>query len=100
MILFLEVDNKCIIPFNFPLRILTTSIDVIHTWTIPSLGIKIDSIPGRLNQFYLTINRPDIYYGPCSEICGIKREMHRFVLISVESINFLNFKNWLIFIIK
>jgi len=89
----LDVDNRCILPFNLPIRILTTSIDVIHAWTIPSLGIKIDSTPGRLNQTILFINRPGLFFGQCSEICGIN---HRFIPIVIESTNFYNFKNWLI----
>lgn len=91
----LDVDNRCILPFKYSIRILTTSIDVIHAWTLPSLGIKIDSTPGRLNQISLIINRPGIFYGQCSEICGIN---HRFIPIVLESTNFNNFKNWLIFI--
>lgn len=90
----LEVDNRCILPFNFPIRILTTSIDVIHAWTVPALGIKIDSTPGRLNQTILIINRPGLFFGQCSEICGTN---HRFIPIVVESTNFSNFKNWLLF---
>lgn len=93
----LDVDNRCILPFNFPIRILTTSIDVIHAWTLPSLGIKIDSTPGRLNQTSIFINRPGVYFGQCSEICGIN---HRFIPIAVESTNFPNFKNWLLNIIN
>ena len=88
----LDTDNRCILPFNYPIRILTTSIDVIHSWTVPSLGIKIDSTPGRLNQSLIYINRPGLYFGQCSEICGIN---HRFIPIVIESTNFLNFKNWL-----
>lgn len=88
----LDVDNRCIIPFNYPIRILSTSIDVIHSWTVPSLGIKIDSIPGRLNQSLLIIYRPGIYFGQCSEICGIN---HRFIPIVIESTNINFFKNWL-----
>lgn len=91
----LDVDNRCILPFNFPIRILTTSIDVIHAWTVPALGIKIDSTPGRLNQTILIINRPGLYFGQCSEICGTN---HSFIPIVIESTNFSNFKNWLLFI--
>nr|YP_004221798.1 cytochrome c oxidase subunit II [Pristomyrmex punctatus]BAJ53349.1 cytochrome oxidase subunit II [Pristomyrmex punctatus]BAJ53362.1 cytochrome oxidase subunit II [Pristomyrmex punctatus] len=92
----LDVDNRCILPFNFPTRILTTSMDVIHAWTIPSLGIKMDSTPGRLNQSLLYMPRPGIFYGQCSEICGIN---HSFMPIVIESTNFENFKNWLIYMI-
>nr|QNV11974.1 cytochrome c oxidase subunit II [Formica polyctena]QNV11986.1 cytochrome c oxidase subunit II [Formica rufa] len=88
----LDVDNRCILPFNYPIRMLTTSMDVIHSWTVPSLGIKMDSTPGRLNQSLLFMNRPGLFFGQCSEICGMN---HSFMPIVIESTNFLNFKNWL-----
>nr|YP_010596849.1 cytochrome c oxidase subunit II [Formica candida]WAK85237.1 cytochrome c oxidase subunit II [Formica candida]WLN31345.1 cytochrome c oxidase subunit 2 [Formica candida] len=88
----LDVDNRCILPFNFPIRMLTTSMDVIHSWTVPSLGIKMDSTPGRLNQSLLLMNRPGLFFGQCSEICGMN---HSFMPIVIESTNFINFKNWL-----
>nr|YP_010341290.1 cytochrome c oxidase subunit II [Stenamma impar]UNZ99556.1 cytochrome c oxidase subunit II [Stenamma impar] len=90
----LDVDMRCILPFNYPIRILTTSLDVIHAWTIPSLGIKMDSTPGRINQTMLIMNRPGIYFGQCSEICGMN---HSFMPIVIESTNFPNFKKWLMF---
>nr|YP_010461828.1 cytochrome c oxidase subunit II [Tapinoma ibericum]UUF93594.1 cytochrome c oxidase subunit II [Tapinoma ibericum] len=88
----LDVDNRCIIPFNFPIRMLTTSMDVIHSWTVPSMGIKMDSTPGRLNQSFLFSYRPGVFFGQCSEICGMN---HSFMPIVVESTNFFSFKNWL-----
>jgi cytochrome c oxidase subunit 2 len=88
----LDVDNRCVIPFNSNIRLLTTSIDVIHSWTIPSLGIKIDSTPGRLNQIIIFANRPGIYFGQCSEICGTN---HRFMPIVVEFTTLHYFKKWL-----
>nr|YP_010872929.1 cytochrome c oxidase subunit II [Pheidole malinsii]WGV34129.1 cytochrome c oxidase subunit II [Pheidole malinsii] len=90
----LDVDNRCILPFNLPIRILTTSMDVIHAWTVPALGIKMDSTPGRLNQTMLLMNRPGLFFGQCSEICGTN---HSFMPIVIESTNFLHFKNWLIY---
>nr|DAC76898.1 TPA_asm: cytochrome c oxidase subunit II [Pseudomyrmex elongatus] len=87
----LDVDNRCILPFNYPVRMLTSSTDVIHSWTVPSLGIKMDSTPGRLNQSLIWMNRPGLFYGQCSEICGIN---HSFMPIVIESTNFKNFKNW------
>nr|QNV11837.1 cytochrome c oxidase subunit II [Tetramorium caespitum]QNV12036.1 cytochrome c oxidase subunit II [Leptothorax acervorum] len=93
----LDVDNRCILPFKFPIRILTTSMDVIHAWTVPSLGIKMDSTPGRLNQTMLLMNRPGVFFGQCSEICGIN---HSFMPIVIESTNFMNFKNWLMFFLN
>nr|QNV12023.1 cytochrome c oxidase subunit II [Lasius niger] len=88
----LDTDNRCILPFNYPIRILTTSMDVIHAWTVPSLGIKMDSTPGRLNQSLMYMYRPGLYFGQCSEICGTN---HSFMPIVIESTNFLHFKNWL-----
>nr|BCS79992.1 cytochrome c oxidase subunit II [Monomorium triviale] len=93
----LDVDNRCILPYNLPIRILTTSMDVIHAWTVPALGIKMDSTPGRLNQMNLLINRPGIFYGQCSEICGTN---HSFMPIVLEITNFNNFKNWLMYFIN
>nr|AGG40650.1 cytochrome c oxidase subunit II [Atta laevigata]ASY95846.1 cytochrome c oxidase subunit II [Atta opaciceps] len=88
----LDVDNRCILPYKYPIRILTTSMDVIHSWAIPALGIKMDSIPGRLNQSLLFMNRPGLFFGQCSEICGTN---HSFMPIAIESTNLINFKNWI-----
>nr|UEK75919.1 cytochrome c oxidase subunit II [Meranoplus bicolor] len=93
----LDVDNRCILPFNFPIRVLTTSMDVIHAWTVPSLGIKMDSTPGRLNQMMMFMNRPGLFFGQCSEICGTN---HSFMPIVIESTNFKNFKNWLLYFLN
>nr|AZL93298.1 cytochrome c oxidase subunit 2 [Hypsicera sp. ZJUH_2016019] len=88
----LDVDNHMIIPFKSQIRLLTNSHDVIHSWTIPSLGIKMDSIPGRINQSLMTIMRPGIYYGQCSEICGMN---HSFMPIVIESTSNKNFILWI-----
>nr|YP_008992432.1 cytochrome c oxidase subunit II [Carposina sasakii]ADO20283.1 cytochrome oxidase subunit II [Carposina sasakii]ADO20284.1 cytochrome oxidase subunit II [Carposina sasakii]ADO20285.1 cytochrome oxidase subunit II [Carposina sasakii]ADZ47942.1 cytochrome c oxidase subunit 2 [Carposina sasakii] len=88
----LDVDNRIILPINNQIRIMVTATDVIHSWTIPSLGVKIDANPGRLNQTNFFINRPGIYYGQCSEICGAN---HSFMPILIESINIKNFINWI-----
>nr|QHD45538.1 cytochrome c oxidase subunit II [Cicadella viridis] len=88
----LDTDNRLILPFNSKIRILVTSSDVIHSWTIPCFGIKIDASPGRINQGNLLINRPGLFYGQCSEICGAN---HSFMPITVESINMKMFINWL-----
>nr|AAW71732.1 cytochrome oxidase subunit 2 [Heliconius hierax]AJO66712.1 cytochrome oxidase subunit 2 [Heliconius hierax] len=88
----LDVDNRIILPMNSQIRILVTATDVIHSWTIPSLGVKIDANPGRLNQTSFFINRPGIYYGQCSEICGAN---HSFMPIVIESISMKNFINWI-----
>nr|YP_010148410.1 cytochrome c oxidase subunit II [Analcellicampa danfengensis]QQV69249.1 cytochrome c oxidase subunit II [Analcellicampa danfengensis] len=88
----LDVDNNMITPMNSQIRILVTSTDVIHSWAIPSLGKKIDAIPGRLNQVSLMIKRPGLFFGQCSEICGAN---HSFMPIVVESIPMNNFLLWI-----
>uniref|UniRef100_A0A067YE38 Cytochrome c oxidase subunit 2 n=1 Tax=Melanitis phedima TaxID=1113280 RepID=A0A067YE38_9NEOP len=88
----LDVDNRIILPMNNQIRVLITATDVIHSWTIPSLGVKVDANPGRLNQSSFFINRPGIFYGQCSEICGAN---HSFMPILVESVPIKNFINWI-----
>nr|QJT78392.1 cytochrome c oxidase subunit II [Neophyllaphis burostris] len=88
----IEVDNKTIMPFKFNIRLLISSNDVIHSWTIPSLAIKMDAIPGRMNQINMFMNRPGIYFGQCSEICGIN---HSFMPIQIEAINLNKFIYWI-----
>nr|YP_009743812.1 cytochrome c oxidase subunit II [Ambulyx substrigilis]QIE12574.1 cytochrome c oxidase subunit II [Ambulyx substrigilis] len=88
----LDVDNRIILPMNNQIRIMVTATDVIHSWTIPSLGVKVDANPGRLNQTNFFINRPGIFYGQCSEICGAN---HSFMPIVIESISIKNFINWI-----
>nr|YP_009750084.1 cytochrome c oxidase subunit II [Eudarcia gwangneungensis]QIJ46443.1 cytochrome c oxidase subunit II [Eudarcia gwangneungensis] len=88
----LDVDNRIILPFNTQIRILVTASDVIHSWTIPTLGVKIDANPGRLNQMSFFMNRPGLFYGQCSEICGAN---HSFMPIVIESISTKNFINWI-----
>lgn len=88
----LDVDNRVILPLNSQIRILVTAIDVLHSWTIPSLGVKIDATPGRLNQTNFFINRPGLFYGQCSEICGAN---HSFIPIVIESVPTNIFINWI-----
>nr|YP_009684884.1 cytochrome c oxidase subunit II [Daphnia similis]AYE40149.1 cytochrome c oxidase subunit 2 [Daphnia similis] len=88
----LEVDNRVVLPYLTQIRLLVTAADVIHSWTIPSLGIKADAVPGRLNQLNMFFNRPGIFYGQCSEICGAN---HSFMPISVEAVNPLDFLTWI-----
>lgn len=88
----LDVDNRIILPINTQIRVLVTAADVIHSWTIPSLGIKIDGTPGRLNQISFIINRPGLFFGQCSEICGAN---HSFIPIVIERIPIKFFINWI-----
>lgn len=87
----LEVDNRIVLPYFTQIRLLITAADVLHSWTIPSLGVKADAVPGRLNQLNFMLNRPGVFYGQCSEICGAN---HSFMPISLESINPKDFLNW------
>nr|APF47432.1 cytochrome c oxidase subunit II [Microplitis incurvatus] len=88
----LDVDNRLVLPKYFFIRGLVSSVDVIHSWTVPSMGIKVDSIPGRMNQFILMINRSGLYFGQCSEICGLN---HSFMPIVLECVKTKKFLNWL-----
>nr|YP_009471696.1 cytochrome c oxidase subunit II [Altiverruca navicula]AVI15454.1 cytochrome c oxidase subunit 2 [Altiverruca navicula] len=88
----IEVDNRMIVPMNMYIRILVSSTDVIHAWTVPSLSVKADAVPGRLNQLTFLINRPGLFFGQCSEICGAN---HSFMPIVVESISMKTFLNWI-----
>nr|YP_010946611.1 cytochrome c oxidase subunit II [Margattea speciosa]WGO57329.1 cytochrome c oxidase subunit II [Margattea speciosa] len=88
----LDVDNRATLPMNTFIRIIITAADVLHSWTIPSLGVKADATPGRLNQTSFFINRPGMFYGQCSEICGAN---HSFMPIVIESIPMNNFINWI-----
>jgi cytochrome c oxidase subunit 2 len=88
----LEVDNRLILPINLPIRLLITSADVLHSWAVPSFGIKIDACPGRLSQGSLFLKREGVFYGQCSEICGIN---HGFMPIVVKSVNHATFLAWI-----
>ena len=88
----LEVDNRIIIPAELPIKALISSEDVLHSWAIPSLGVKVDAIPGRLNQITFRANYPGIFYGQCSEICGVN---HSFIPIVIEALeNISDFRDW------
>lgn len=88
----LDVDNRTILPTHIQIRVLISSADVLHSWTVPSLGVKGDAVPGRLNQVKFICHRPGIFYGQCSEICGAN---HRFMPIVLELVNYNTFMNWL-----
>nr|YP_009654576.1 cytochrome c oxidase subunit II [Polypedates braueri]AMK46134.1 cytochrome c oxidase subunit II [Polypedates braueri]QCI03844.1 cytochrome c oxidase subunit II [Polypedates braueri] len=89
----LEVDNRMVIPTGTLTRILITADDVLHSWALPSLGIKTDAIPGRLNQASVLVAHPGVYYGQCSEICGAN---HSFMPIVVEALPIRNFLPWIL----
>nr|UNQ32799.1 cytochrome c oxidase subunit II [Hoplodactylus duvaucelii] len=87
----LEVDHHMVVPTESPIRMLITAEDVLHSWAIPTFGIKTDAIPGRLNQTTFITTRPGLFYGQCSEICGAN---HSFMPITVEATTLQAFENW------
>jgi len=89
----LEVDNRLILPVGVPIRFVVTSLDVIHSWAVPALSIKVDAVPGRLNQFIVEINKPGIYFGQCSELCG---PLHGFMPIVIVAVPASEFDQWLL----
>lgn len=89
----LDVDNRIILPTNNQIRIIVSAADVLHSWTIPSLGVKVDATPGRLNQTNFLINRPGLFFGQCSEICGAN---HRFIPIVIERTPTKLFIKWIL----
>nr|ARH54236.1 cytochrome c oxidase subunit 2 [Cteniopus sp. AH-2016] len=88
----LDVDNRMVVPFLSQIRMIITAADVIHSWTIPALGVKVDATPGRLNQTSFTSSRSTILFGQCSEICGAN---HSFMPIVMESIAPSFFIKWI-----
>lgn len=89
---YLETDNPLYLPVLIPIRLIVTSTDVIHSWAIPNFGIKIDAIPGRLNQGLLYILKKGLFFGQCSEICGLG---HAFMPIEINAVDNLEFQFWL-----
>lgn len=79
----LDVDNRTVVPYNVHVRVLVTSADVLHAWTVPTLGVKADAVPGRLNQLKFVAQRPGLFFGQCSEICGAH---HSFIPIVAEAV--------------
>lgn len=88
----LDVDNKLIVPVDCHIRLILTGADVIHSFAVPSLGLKLDAVPGRLNQVSFIAERMGTFYGQCSEICGV---WHGFMPICVEAVSDNDFLIWL-----
>ena len=88
----LEVDNRVVLPVNTHIRLLVSAADVLHSWAVPSFGIKVDACPGRLSQASLFLKREGVFYGQCSEICGIN---HGFMPIVVKSVSISEYLAWL-----
>nr|WNH21598.1 cytochrome c oxidase subunit II [Eucinostomus jonesii] len=93
----LEVDHRMVIPTESPIRVLVSAEDVLHSWAVPSLGIKMDAVPGRLNQTAFITSRSGVFYGQCSEICGAN---HSFMPIVVEAVPLEHFENWSSFLLE
>lgn len=87
----LETDNRVVVPVNTNIRIQTTAADVLHSWAMPQLGVKVDAVPGRLNELWINVEKPGIYYGQCSELCGVN---HGFMPIMVEGKTREEFDAW------
>lgn len=79
----LDVDNRIVLPAGCMVRSLIRSVDVIHSWAVPGLGVKLDAVPGRLNQRSFFIERVGLWFGQCSEICGAN---HSFIPVVIESV--------------
>jgi cytochrome c oxidase subunit 2 len=87
----LAVDNEMVVPVNKTVRVITTGADVIHSFAVPSFGIKIDAVPGRINETWFTATREGVYYGQCSELCG---KDHAFMPIAVRAVSEQAFSAW------
>ena len=87
----LEVDSRLVVPIQTQVRVLVTGADVLHAFAVPSLSVKIDAVPGRLNQTSFLIKRPGVFYGQCSEICGVN---HSFMPIVIEAVSMDKYIHW------
>lgn len=87
----LDLDNDLVLPINTHIRVIITASDVLHAWAVPSLGVKVDAVPGRLNQCSLYIKRPGRFIGQCSELCGVN---HGFMPIVVKAVSMAEFSAW------
>ena len=87
----LEVNNRIVVPVNATVQVLVTADDVIHSWAVPSFGVKIDAVPGKTNHTWFKVEREGVYYGQCSELCGTN---HAFMPISVEVVSQQKFAEW------
>lgn len=88
----LEVDNRLMLPFATNIRMIITAVDVLHSWTVPAFGLKMDAVPGRLNQIGLKIAHPGTFYGQCSELCGLN---HSFMPIVVDAVTIQEYMHWI-----
>jgi len=88
----LTVDNPIVLPVDTHIRVIITSMDVLHSWAVPSLGVKVDGCPGRLNQAFIFLKREGVFYGQCSELCGVN---HAFMPIVVKGVSMQDYLEWI-----
>ena len=89
----LEVDNPLVVPTETNIRVLITGVDVLHSWFIPSFGIQFYAVPGRVNETWMRVRQPGVFYGECNQICGIN---HAFMPIKVVAVPKSEFERWLV----
>ena len=89
----LATDNRVVLPTNTPIRLVTTANDVIHSWAMPAFWIKLDAVPGKLNETSFTITKPGVYFGQCSELCGAR---HGYMPITVVAVDRATFDKWVV----
>jgi len=89
----LSTDNMIVLPVDTNIRLLVTAEDVIHSWAMPALGVKIDAVPGRLNESWMRIEKEGMYYGQCSELCG---QRHGFMPIAIKAVSKEEYAKWLV----
>ena len=87
----LTTDTAIVLPTETNIRILTTAADVLHSWAVPALGVKMDAVPGRINETWMRIEKPGMYYGQCSELCGAR---HGFMPIMIRAVPKEEFETW------
>jgi cytochrome c oxidase subunit 2 len=88
----LTTDNSVVVPCDTHIRVIITSLDVLHSWAVPALGVKVDAVPGRLNQAFLFIKREGVFYGQCSELCGVN---HGFMPIVIKAVSNDDYTSWI-----
>ncbi|MEO0347909.1 MAG: cytochrome c oxidase subunit II, partial [Pseudomonadota bacterium] len=89
----LEVDNQIVLPTETNIKILLTAADVIHNFAVPALGIKMDAVPGRINETWVKITKPGVYYGQCSQLCGAN---HAYMPIKITAMPKAEFDSWVV----
>lgn len=87
----LEVDNRVVLPVDTNIRLLVTASDVLHSFAVPAFGVKKDAVPGRTNETWVRIDREGVYYGQCSELCGVN---HAYMPIAIEAVSKERFAEW------